>query len=120
MVIIKIGDSFTDREENVFKNIVEMDENIRPFEWHSFCISIDPSDNTMKLYHNNHIQAIQDFTMTHADKRGIAKLMMKGHLGGPKFVGYLTDFQIFGSALSEETLLAWTSCRNKVSYSTSV
>ena len=116
MVIIKTGDSLTDREANVFKNIVEMDEIILPFKWHSFCISIDPSENNMKLYHNNHIQAIQDFTMTHADKKGFSKLMTKGHLGGPKFVGYLTDFQIFGSALSKETILEWTSCRSKVSY----
>ena len=49
MVIIKIGDSFSDMEENVFKNIVEMDKIILPFEWHSFCISIDPSENKMKL-----------------------------------------------------------------------
>merc|ERR1711892_699434 len=51
--------------------------------------------------------------MTHKDKKGIAKLMTRGHLGGPKFVGFLTDFQIFGTALTEETLLGWTVCKQQ-------
>ena len=114
MIVMKIGNTFIEMEKNVFKNIVAMVEIILPFEWHSFCISIDPLNNDMKLYHNDHIQAKQNFSMTHGGKKGIAKLMSRGHLGGPKFVGFLTDFQIFGSALSDETLSGWTSCKIQV------
>jgi hypothetical protein len=114
MVILRIGNTFLDVEKNIFKNILEMTQIILPFEWHSFCISIDPVNKNMKLFHNNIIQAEQDFTMTHGDKEGIAKLMTKGHLGGPKFVGFLTDFQIFGTALTDESILGWTSCNIQV------
>ena len=68
----------------------------------------------MKLYHNDHIQAVQAFTVTHNDKKGLSKLMTKGHLGGPQFVGLLADFQMFGSVLSEEIIYQWTACQIKV------
>ena len=116
MVILKIGDTFSNKKKNVFKNILEMKQIILPFEWHSYCISIDPGNKTMKVFHNNRIQAEQDFTMTHGDKKGITKLMTTGHLGRPKFVGFLTDFQIFGTALTEETLLGWTVCKEQVKF----
>ena len=116
MVILKIGDTFLNKKQNVFKNILEMDQIILPFEWHSYCMSIDPKNKTMKVFHNNRIQSNQDFTMTHKDKKGIAKLMTRGHLGGPKFVGFLTDFQIFGTALTEESLLGWTVCKKQVKF----
>ena len=114
MVNLKIGDTFLETEKNIFTNILVMKQTILPFEWHSFCICIDPLNKTMKVYHNNLIQAEQDFTMTHADKKGIAQLMTTGHLGGPKFVGFLTDFQIFGTALQEEDMLGWTACKKQV------
>ena len=114
MVILKVGDTFMEEEMNIFKNFIAMDEIILPFEWHSFCISINPRENTMKLYHNDHIQARQNFSMTHGKDEGIGKLMTMGHLGGPKFVGFLSDFQIFGSALSDEDLSGWTTCSIKV------
>ena len=109
-----MGNAFFDIDKNVFNNILEMKETILPFEWHSFCISIDLVKSVMKLYHNDHIQAVQNFTITHGDKEGISKLMTKGHLGGPKFVGFLADFEIFGTALSEEILFGWTSCQIQV------
>ena len=116
MVILKIGDTFVHEEKNIFTNILEMEQIILPFVWHSYCMSIDPKNKTMKIFHNNLIQSEQDFTMTHKDKKGIAKLMTRGHLGGPKFVGFLTDFQMFGTALTEESLLGWTVCKNQVNY----
>ena len=114
MVNLKIGDTFLEEEKNIFTNILEMKQTILPFEWHSFCICIDPLNKTLKVYHNNLIQAEQDFTMIHGDKKGIAQLMTTGHLGGPKFVGFLTDFQMFGSALKEKNLLGWTVCNRQV------
>ena len=109
-----MGNVFFDIDKNVFSNILEMKQIVLPFEWHSYCISIDLSESTLKFYHNDQIQAVQNFTITHGDNDGLAKLMTKGHLGGPKFVGYLADFQIFGTALPEETIYEWTSCQNKV------
>ena len=93
--MIKIGNQFFDIDKNVFNNILEMKQIVLPFEWHSYCISIDLVTNSMKLFHNNRIQAVQNFTITHGDKDGLGRLMTKGHLGGPKFVGYFADFQIF-------------------------
>ena len=118
MVVIKIGNKFFDIDKNVFNNILEMTEIILPMEWHSFCISIDLVNNNMKFYHNDHIQAIQNFTITHGDKDGLARLMTKGHLGGPKFVGYLADFQMFGKSLAEDKIYEWTSCQTQVSFLT--
>ena len=110
-----MGNEFFDIDKNVFKNILEMYQIILPFEWHSFCISIDLVKSTMKLYHNDRLQVVQNFTITHGDKEGLSKLMTKGHLGGKKFVGFIADFQIFGTALSEEAILQWTSCQIQVS-----
>ena len=114
MVVIKIGNRFFDIDKNVFNNILEMTEIILPMEWHSFCISIDLVRNNMKLYHNDHLQVVQNFTITHNDKDGLAKLMPNGQLGGQKFSGYIADFQLFGSPLSEESIYEWTSCQDQV------
>ena len=118
MVVIKIGNIFFDIDKNVFNNILEMKEIILPMEWHSFCISIDLINNSMKFYHNDHIQAIQNFTITHGDKGGLARLMSKGQLGGPKFVGFLADFQMFGKSLAEDKIYEWTSCKTQVNFLT--
>ena len=109
-----MGNKFFDIDQNVFNNILEMKQLVLPLEWHSFCISIDLQKNQMKLYHNDHVQAVQNFTVTHNDHAGLAKLMTKGHLGGAKFVGYIADFQIFGSSLPENEILQWTSCQSEV------
>ena len=114
MVVIKIGNSFFDIDKNVFNNILVMRQIVLPFEWHSYCISIDLVNNQMKLFHNDHIQVVQNFTITHGDKKGLSKLMHKGHLGGPKFVGYITDLQIFGRTLSPEEIYQWTTCQIEV------
>ena len=108
--MIKIGNTFFDIDKNVFNNILEMTQLVLPFEWHSYCISISLEKNTMKLFHNDHIQAVQNFTITHGDRHGLSKLMTNGHLGGSLFVGYLTDFQVFGTALPDEEILRWISC----------
>ena len=83
MVVIKIGNTFFYIDKNVFSNILVMKQIILPFEWHSYCISVDLLNKMMKLYHNDHIQAVQNCTFTHGDRDGLAKLMTKGHLGGP-------------------------------------
>ena len=114
MLVIKIGNAFIDIDKNVFNNILEMQEIIVPYAWHSFCISIDLVETTVKLYHNDHIQLVQKFSIQHVDKEGLSKLMTKGHLGGPKFVGILTDFQMFGKVRSEDFIYEWTSCQIKV------
>ena len=109
-----MGNEFFDIDKNVFTNILEMYEIILPFEWHSFCMSIDLVESVMKMYHNDHLQVVQNFTVTHQDKEGLSKLMTRGHLGGSKFVGYIADFQVFGSALSENEILQWTTCQKQV------
>ena len=114
MVVIKVGNTFFDIDKNVFNNILEMKQIVLPFEWHSYCISIDLVNNMMKLFHNDHIQVVQNFTIAHGDQQGLSELMTTGHLGGPKFVGYLADFQMFGTALPDETIFQWTSCQIEV------
>ena len=112
-MVIKIGNPFFDIDKNVFNNILEMNQIVLPLEWHSFCITIDLVRSQMKLYHNSNIQAIQNFTITHNDNVGLAKLMKNGHLGGNKFVGSIADFQIFGSAVEEKEIFEWTSCETE-------
>ena len=91
-----------------------MKELVLPLEWHSYCISIDLISSSIKFYHNDHIQAIQNFTVNHGDEEGLAKMMNRGHLGGPNFVGFISDFHIFGSSLDEKIILEWTSCNKQV------
>ena len=114
MLVMKTGDAFEEVDENIFNILLEMREIILPFEWHSFCVSIDPTNKMVKLYHNDRIQAEQDFTIETSSNKDIFKLMTKGHIGGQKFVGYVADLQIFGSVLSDEALFGWTSCQNQV------
>ena len=101
-------------DKNVPFNILEMREVIVPYARHSFCISIDLVENIIKLYHNDHIQAVKPFSITHNDKEGLSNLMRQGHLGGPKFVGFITDFQVFGNALQDDLIFEWTTCEFKV------
>ena len=37
-----------------------MDEVVLPFEWHSFCIAINIGKKEAKVFHDGHIQAIQN------------------------------------------------------------
>ena len=113
MIVLKIGSPLS--EKSVFNNILELNEIILPFEWHSFCISFDLIKNIMKLYHNDHIQAVQNFTKWLGEKESIETLVSVGHLGGQRFVGFLSDFQIFGSPLPDDTILGWTACKYQVS-----
>ena len=112
MIVLEIGSDLSNK--SVFNNILELNEIILPFEWHSFCISFDLVKHTMKLYHNDHIQAVQNFTSWLPEKTSMLKMASMGHLGGQRFVGFISDVQIFGSALSEDTIVEWTSCKNKV------
>ena len=90
-----------------------MDEVIIPFEWHSFCISIDIGRKQTAVVHNGHVQAIQLFDELNDDTEDELKFMTAGHLGGAKFEGTLTEFEVFGRTLSDQALLEWTLCQNK-------
>ena len=114
MLILKIGNTFRTPKKNKFTSFLEMDEVIMPFEWHSFCVTINPKEGKLLLYHNNKVQLEQDFKMTHPEKIGSGKILTHGHIGGPKFLGYLTDFQIFTTDIGKERILKWTSCAEEV------
>ena len=105
---LKLGE-----EANQFSNILDMEEVILPFDWHSFCISIDIGRKQAALFHNGHIQAIQLFEDINEDARDEFKFLTSGHLGGAKFVGTLAEFEVFGRPLADQELLQWTSCQNK-------
>ena len=115
-MVIKIGNAFFDIDKNVFNNMLEMQEIIVPYAWHSFCISINLEKSVIKLYHNEHIQLVQNFEVKHNDKEGLSKLLNRGHIGGARFVGILTDFQIFGRVLAADNIFQWTSCQIKVRF----
>ena len=89
-----------------------MDEAVLPFEWHSFCISVNIDKKEATVFHNGHVQAIQTFE--ELDDTAEFKFMTAGHLGGAKFVGLLIDFDVFGRPLSEQEQLEWTLCKNQV------
>ena len=96
-----------------------MDEVVLPFEWHSFCISINIWLKQATLFHNGHIQAIQLFKKLNENSEDQLKFMTTGHLGGAKFVGTVTDFDVFGKPLTDQELSEWTLCQNKGTTSSS-
>ena len=89
-----------------------MKEVILLFDWHSFCISINIDQRRATLVHNGHIQAIQLFKELEDEPQ----ILTAGHLGGAKFVGTVTEFEMFGRPLSVEQQLQWTICQLKVKY----
>ena len=91
-----------------------MDEVVLPFEWHSFCISINIGEKEARVFHNGHIQAIQSLEDPEDETENKSKFMTVGHLGGAKFVGLLIDFEVFGRPLPDQDLLQWTLCQNRV------
>ena len=90
-----------------------MDEVILPFEWHSFCISINVKKKEATVVHNGHIQVIQVFGELADEIEDEHRFMTEGHLGGAKFVGKLIDFEVFGRPLSDKELFQWTLCQNQ-------
>ena len=84
-----------------------------PFEWHSFCISINVEKRRAVVFHNGHVQAIQRFKDLNDQIEDEARFMTIGHLGGAKFVGKLMEFEVFGRSLPDQDLLEWTLCQNK-------
>ena len=66
------------------------------------------------MVHNDHVQVIQEFGDVTDDIEENLKYMTTGHLGGAKFEGLITEFEVFGRPFSEKELLAWTLCENKV------
>ena len=55
MIVMTMGNMFFDTDKNVFNNILEMYETVLPFEWHSFCITLDMVKGVMKLYHTEYL-----------------------------------------------------------------
>ena len=90
-----------------------MDQMILPFEWHSFCISINIEAKEATLVHNGHIQLIQQFHEPETDTLHEFKFMTSGHIGGAKFEGILLDFEAFGRPLPDEDIIQWTLCQSK-------
>ena len=98
-------------EDLKFISTLELYDKVLPFEWNSFCISLSPQ--IMLLYHNGHIQGMLNLTQ---DAGNHLKMMSAGHIGGSKFIGLLSDFQIHGRALPGEDLAKWTGCKNQVGF----
>jgi hypothetical protein len=116
MMVIRTGNALSDMDENISNNLMEIKGTILPFEWHSFCISIDPSMGTVKLYHDGHIQADVDLSIEQESNNKLFKFLEKGQIGGQKFVGFITDLNMFGTVLPEAELMEWTSCKIKVRF----
>ena len=89
-----------------FINIVEMYEKVLPFEWNSFCISL--SIEKILLIHNGRVQGRQSLAEEGIGKH--LKTMKSAVIGGAKFIGILSDLQIFGRDVSETDLKQWTEC----------
>ena len=109
LLVLHLGE-----EDNQYSNVLEMDEIVLPFEWHSFCISININKKKAKVIHNGHIQAIQTFEKLEDETEDKSRFMTLGHLGGENFVGLLLDFEVFGSPLPDKNLLQWTLCDKRV------
>ena len=90
-----------------------MDQMVLPFEWHSFCISINIALKQATLVHNGHIQLIQRFHEPETETEDQYKFMTSGHLGGAKFEGILMDFEAFGRPLLDQDMLYWTTCQSQ-------
>ena len=103
--------------ENQYFTTLFMNETVLPFEWHSFCISIDIARQQAVLVHNDHIQAIQLFNDVETETEDKLKFMTSGHLGGAKFEGAIANFEVFSRPLSDEEIMQWTLCQIEVKIS---
>ena len=70
------------------------------------------------VIHNGNIQAVQMFDNVELETEDMLGFLTAGHLMGTEFVGALTDVEVFGKQITEETLLKWTLCQNKVTIRT--
>ena len=93
-----------------FTNIVELYQQVIPFEWNSFCISVSPQK--VLVIHNGREQGMQNMTRNNAGQ--LLKTMTTGIIGGARFIGILSDLQIFGRELPQEDMIQWTVCENRV------
>ena len=100
--------------ENQYFTTLFMNETVLPFEWHSFCISIDIARQQAVLMHNDHIQVIQLFNDVETETEDNLKFMTSGHLGGAKFEGAIANFEVFSRPLSDEEIMQWTLCQIEV------
>ena len=99
--------------KNQFSSLLDMDEIILPFDWHSFCVSINIGLKKATVVHNGHIQAVQEFHELEGVTEDQFKFMTSGHIGGAKFQGTLMDLDVFERPLPDEDLLQWTLCQSK-------
>ena len=100
-------------EVNHFTTITTLDEAVLPFEWHSFCISINVARKQATVVHNGHIQLIQIFEEIKDNLEDKDRFLTSGNIGGAKFVGTLVNFEVFGRPFSDEELFQWTLFQNK-------
>ena len=66
------------------------------------------------VFHNGNIQAVQMFDKVEIETEDKLGFLTAGHLMGTEFVGTVTDVEVFGRNVPEETLLGWTLCQNQV------
>ena len=66
------------------------------------------------VIHNGYIQAVQMFDKVKLETEDKLGFLTAGHLMGTEFVGAVTDVEVFGNTIAEETLLKWTLCQNQV------
>ena len=105
MLVLDLG-----TESLKFTNIVELYQQVNPFEWNSFCISVSPQK--LLVVHNGKEQGLQNMTRNDAGK--LLKTMNTGKIGGARFLGIISDLQIFGRELPKADILQWTVCQSKV------
>ena len=86
---------------------------VLPFDWHSFCISINVGLKEATVFHNGHIQAIQPFKKLEYGTEESSRFMTTGNLERAKFVGTVIDFEVFGGPLPDRELLDWRLCQNE-------
>ena len=106
LLIVNLGERF--------RNVLDLDEVVQPFVWHSFCISINIDLKQVTVIHNGNIQAVQEFDEPKLQTEEKLRFMTFGKLLGAEFVGALTDVEVFGKPLPDEELIKWTLCQNQV------
>ena len=97
-----------------FRNVLDLDEVVHPFVWHSFCISININLKRVTVIHNGNIQAVQVFDELQLQTEEKLRFMTFGKLLGAEFVGTLTDVEVFGKPLPDKEMIKWTLCQNQV------
>ena len=113
-LILKVGRTFANPEENIFESTLTMKEVVLTHEWHSFCLILDMVSEQFILFHNGKVQAVQNLKSTLRGEKGIQQFLTKGKFASNKFLGSYADIQIFSYALPEDKIYQWSICNNEV------